>query len=225
MKSDGMPTYHLANVVDDHLMKISHVIRGEEWLPSAPLHVLLYRFLGWGDEIPKFAHLPLILKPNGNGKLSKRVADKEGFPIFPLTWKDPESQMPQVGFKELGFLPEAMVNFLVFLGWNLGSEQELFTLSELIEAFKIEQINKAGTKFDFDKAKWYNQQYIKKKDPEFFVVNLIEDLKSENFECTNQEALGLIHLLLERVTFQSEFAEKKSQSFTRTNYFRSKNHK
>ena len=132
MKSDGFPTYHLANVVDDHLMKISHVIRGEEWLPSAPLHSLLYKFLGWEDSMPEFAHLPLLLKPEGTGKLSKRDADKHGFPIFPIDWTDPNTQVTAVGFREQGYLPEAVVNFLALLGWNPGTEQEFFTLSELV---------------------------------------------------------------------------------------------
>ena len=153
MKSDGMPTYHLANVVDDYLMKISHVIRGEEWLPSAPLHVLLYQFLELEDKMPQFGHLPLILNPDGKGKLSKRVADKAGFPIFPLNWKNPETNETSVGFKETGFLPEALINFLSFLGWNPGTEQEIFPFQKLIEEFSMEKVNKAGTKFDFDKAK------------------------------------------------------------------------
>ncbi|SNT19822.1 glutamyl-tRNA synthetase [Ekhidna lutea] len=207
MKSDGMPTYHLANIVDDHLMKITHVIRGEEWLPSAPLHVLLYQFLGWEDEMPQFAHLPLILKPDGNGKLSKRAADKAGFPIFPLNWKDPGSNEVSVGFKETGFLPEAMVNFLAFLGWNPGTEQEIFSLEELVKEFSDQRINKAGTKFDFDKAKWFNQQYIKARPSEDFVSGLIEDLKTKHdISCDADTAIKIIDLLKERVTFQSEFA-------------------
>src|SRR5690349_9453339 len=144
MKSDGMPTYHLANVVDDYLMKISHVIRGEEWLPSAPLHVLLYKFLGWENEMPQFAHLPLLLKPDGNGKLSKRDADQAGFPIFPLTWNDPANGEVATGYKESGYLPDALINFLAFLGWNPGTTQELFSMEELIKAFSIERISKAG---------------------------------------------------------------------------------
>lgn len=208
MKSDGMPTYHLANIVDDHLMKITHVIRGEEWLPSAPLHVLLYQFLGWEDEMPQFAHLPLILKPDGNGKLSKRAADKAGFPIFPLDWNDPESSEISKGFKEIGFLPDALINFLAFLGWNPGTEQEMFSLSELVEEFSEQRINKAGTKFDFEKAKWFNQQYIKSKDSHQFVEPLIQAFK-ENYDlsCSEEIALQIIDLLKERITFPSEFAE------------------
>src|SRR5436190_7273299 len=148
MKSDGMPTYHLANVVDDYLMKISHVIRGEEWLPSAPLHVLLYRYLGWEKEMPQFAHLPLLLKPDGNGKLSKRDADKMGFPIFPLNWPDQETGEIAIGYREAGYLTEALINFLAFLGWNPGTEQEIFSIAELIEAFTLERIGKAGARFD-----------------------------------------------------------------------------
>lgn len=163
MKSDGMPTYHLANVVDDYLMKITHVIRGEEWLPSAPLHVLLYKFLGWEKQMPQFAHLPLLLKPDGNGKLSKRDADRLGFPIFPLTWTDPETGETTIGYKEAGYLPEAFINFLAFLGWNPGTPQEIFSLEELINEFSLERINKAGARFDILKAQWYNQHYLKQK--------------------------------------------------------------
>ncbi|MBK9329619.1 MAG: glutamate--tRNA ligase [Sphingobacteriales bacterium] len=161
-KSDGMPTYHLANVVDDHLMKITHVIRGEEWLPSTPIHVLLYRFLGWESTMPEFAHLPLILKPDGNGKLSKRDGDRLGIPIFPLNWTNPETGEVSEGFKERGFLPQAFVNMLAFLGWNPGTEQEIFSLDEMIELFGLEKLHKAGAKFDFEKAKWFNAEYIKK---------------------------------------------------------------
>lgn len=205
MKSDGMPTYHLANVVDDHLMKITHVIRGEEWLPSAPLHVLLYQFLGWEDTMPQFGHLPLILKPDGNGKLSKRAADKAGFPIFPLNWNDPETDELSQGFKETGFMPEALVNFLAFLGWNPGTEQELFSLEELIDTFSIDRINKAGTKFDFDKAKWFNQQYIKQTSSEVFAKQLLNLLNNDGVACNQEVAIRIIDLLKERVTFASEF--------------------
>ncbi|WP_425392816.1 glutamate--tRNA ligase [Ekhidna sp.] len=209
MKSDGMPTYHLANIVDDHLMKITHVIRGEEWLPSAPLHVLLYQFLGWEDEMPEFAHLPLILKPDGNGKLSKRAADKAGFPIFPLNWKDPESGEVSAGFKETGFLPEALINFLAFLGWNPGTEQEIFSLDELVAEFSEKRINKAGTKFDFDKVKWFNQQYIKFSASEKFEADIISTFKTEhNIECSSKRAAQIIDLLKERITFPQEFVEK-----------------
>ncbi len=215
MKSDGMPTYHLANIVDDHLMKITHVIRGEEWLPSAPLHVLLYQFLGWEDEMPQFAHLPLILKPDGNGKLSKRAADKAGFPIFPLDWKDPETSAISGGFKEMGFLPDALINFLAFLGWNPGTEQEIFSLAELVEEFSEKRINKAGTKFDFEKAKWFNQQYIKSKNSDQFVEFLIHEFKENHeIDCTKEVAVQIIDLLKERVTFPAEFVEGGKIIFT-----------
>lgn len=206
MKSDGMPTYHLANVVDDYLMKITHVIRGEEWLPSAPLHVLLYQFLGWEDVMPQFGHLPLILKPDGNGKLSKRAADKAGFPIFPLSWKDEESNETSIGFKETGFLPNALVNFLAFLGWNPGTEKEIFSLEELIKEFQIDRINKSGTKFDIEKAKWFNQQYIKQTPNSIFASQLQEDLRIQyHIECDSEKALMIVDLLKERVTFPNEF--------------------
>jgi glutamyl-tRNA synthetase len=161
-KSDGMPTYHLANVVDDYLMNISHVIRGEEWLPSAPLHVLLYRYLNWENVMPQFAHLPLLLRPDGNGKLSKRDGDRLGFPVFPLDWKDPASGEQSSGYRERGYFPDAVVNLLALLGWHPGNYQELFTKEELIEAFSLEKVNKSGAKFDPDKAKWFNQQYLRK---------------------------------------------------------------
>ena len=209
MKSDGMPTYHLANVVDDHLMRITHVIRGEEWLPSAPLHVLLYKYLGWESSMPKFAHLPLILKPDGNGKLSKRAADKAGFPIFPFSWKDPQSDEESVGFKEAGFLPEALVNFLALLGWNPGTEQELFSLKELESIFSLEKINKAGTKFDIEKARWFNQQYIKTRDASEIKSTIQQELRANyHIECDDTTALKIFELLKERVTFLREFADK-----------------
>ena len=162
-KSDGLPTYHLANVVDDYLMQITHVIRGEEWLPSAPLHVMLYRFFGWEDIMPQFAHLPLILKPDGNGKLSKRDGDRLGFPVFPTEWKDPKSGEIYSGYRESGYLPEAVINILAHLGWNPGTEQELFTMDDLIQQFSLERVGKHGSKFDPEKAKWFNHQYMQKK--------------------------------------------------------------
>jgi glutamyl-tRNA synthetase len=161
-KSDGWPTYHLANIVDDHLMEITHVIRGEEWLPSAPLHVLLYRYLGWEDTMPLFAHLPLLLKPDGPGKLSKRDGDRLGFPVFPLEWGDPVTHEISTGYRESGYLPEAFINMLALLGWNPGTEQELFTLEQLISDFSLERVGKHGSKFDPEKAKWFNHQYIQK---------------------------------------------------------------
>lgn len=205
MKSDGMPTYHLANVVDDYLMKISHVIRGEEWLPSAPLHVLLYRYLGWEDSMPLFAHLPLLLKPDGNGKLSKRDADKMGFPIFPLNWPDPESGHIAIGYKEAGYLPEALINFLAFLGWNPGTERELFPMDDLIEAFTLERIGRAGAHFDIQKAQWFNQQYLRKKTDEELVDYLIDSLKKEKINCANDKARKIVAVMKERVTFPQDF--------------------
>ena len=159
LKEDGLPTYHLANIVDDHQMDISHVIRGEEWLPSAPLHVMLYKYLGWEDTMPQFAHLPLLLKPDGKGKLSKRDGDRLGFPVFPLEWKSPEGEISS-GYRESGYLPKAVVNMLAMLGWHPADNQEIFTMYELIDAFSLERVSKSGAKFDMDKAKWYNHQYI-----------------------------------------------------------------
>jgi glutamyl-tRNA synthetase len=173
-KSDGWPTYHLANIVDDHLMEITHVIRGEEWLPSAPLHVLLYRCFGWEESMPQFAHLPLLLKPDGNGKLSKRDGDRLGFPVFPLEWKDPGTGEISHGYREDGYVPEAFINMLAFLGWNPGTEQELFTMDELIDAFSLERVGKHGSKFDPEKAKWYNHQYIQKMSEEKLAEVLIQ---------------------------------------------------
>ncbi|MGE0770706.1 MAG: glutamate--tRNA ligase [Cyclobacteriaceae bacterium] len=205
MKSDGLPTYHLANVVDDYLMKISHVIRGEEWLPSAPLHILLYQKLGWETEMPHFAHLPLLLKPDGNGKLSKRDADKLGFPIFPLTWTDPRTNERSEGFKERGYLPEALANFLAFLGWNPGTEQEIFSIKQLIAAFELPRINKAGARFDIQKAEWYNQQYLRAKSNSELVAYLNEVLSSEDLSCDPEKAELIVGILKERITFPSDF--------------------
>ncbi len=201
-KSDGMPTYHLANVVDDYLMKISHVIRGEEWLPSLALHQLLYNAFGW--EAPEFAHLPLILKPTGKGKLSKRDGDKLGFPVFPLDWEDPATNSVSKGYKQSGYFPEAVVNFLAFLGWNPGTEQELFSLSELVEAFDLKNVNKAGARFDPDKTKWFNHQYMQKATVETLTetfINTTPKLKSID-PCYVELVVNLIK---ERATFPSEF--------------------
>ncbi len=205
MKSDGMPTYHLANVVDDHLMNISHVIRGEEWLPSAPTHVLIYKYLGWEDTMPQFAHLPLLLKPDGNGKLSKRDADKHGFPIFPMEWQDPFTQEFAAGFKNEGYLPEALVNFLAFLGWNPGTQQEIFSMEQLVEAFTIERIGKSGTKFDINKAKWFNQQYLKEKTDDQLAEYLLADLAKNNINCSLEKAAAICGQLKERVIFPQDF--------------------
>ena len=212
LKSDGMPTYHLANIVDDHLMKITHIIRGEEWLPSAPLHVLLYQYLGWEDTMPKFAHLPLILKPNGNGKLSKRDAKKGGFPIFPLSWKDAETGEVSTGYKEEGYLPPALINFLALLGWNPGTEQELFTMEELVKNFSLDRVGKAGTKFDIDKAKWYNQQYLKMMaDGE--VAEMITPRLKEIAPDFSKPVIKIVQLMKERVNFPHEIVTTATYLF------------
>jgi glutamyl-tRNA synthetase len=206
MKSDGMPTYHLANIVDDHLMQTTHVIRGEEWLPSAPLHVLLYRYLGWEDTMPQFAHLPLLLKPDGEGKLSKRDGDKFGFSVFPLKYQDPENpENSSSGFREDGYMPDAFINFLAFLGWNPGTQQEIFSMDELAEAFTIERIGKSGVKFDINKAKWFNQQYIKAKPDAELANYLLADLTKNNIACTPEKAAKVASLLKERVVFPKDF--------------------
>ncbi|MCE2787124.1 MAG: glutamate--tRNA ligase [Bacteroidota bacterium] len=203
-KSDGMPTYHLANVVDDYLMQISHVIRGEEWLPSAPLHVLLYRYLGWEAVMPKFAHLPLLLKPEGNGKLSKRDGDRLGFPVFPLEWKDPASGEISSGYRETGYLPDAVVNLLAFLGWNPGTQQELFSVNELVGAFGLDRVSKSGAKFDLNKAKWFNQQYIRKTDEVLLASALNKTLQQNSIQAGNEYVLAVCRLVKEKITFISE---------------------
>ena len=200
-KSDGMPTYHLANVVDDYLMNVSHVIRGEEWLPSAPLHVLLYRSLGWEKVMPKFAHLPLILKPDGNGKLSKRDGDRLGFPVFPTNWTNPETGEESSGYRERGYYPEAFNNMLAFLGWNPGTTQELFTMQELIKAFSLDRVGRAGAKFDFDKTKWFNQQYLRNLTGEELAKQLSPLLKKEGFDVENDYICRVCDLMKERATF------------------------
>lgn len=199
-KSDGMPTYHLANIVDDHLMETSHVIRGEEWLPSMPLHVLLYRAFNW--EAPEFAHLPLILKPIGNGKLSKRDGDKMGFPVFPLEWKTEEGVSS--GYRENGFFPEAVVNFLALLGWNDGTEQELFSLEELIQKFDLNRVNKAGAKFDPEKNKWFNHQYLVKKDDAYLAGLFLPIVQSKGFETDIAYVTKVVAAVKERAHFVNE---------------------
>lgn len=201
-KSDGMPTYHLANIVDDHKMKITHVIRGEEWLPSAPLHVLLYEAFGW--EAPKFAHLPLLLKPDGNGKLSKRDGDKLGFPVFPLEWKDPTSGEISSGYREQGYFKDAFVNMLAFLGWNPGTTQEIFSMDELIEAFTLERVGKAGAKFDPDKTKWFNQQYLRSKSDEELAEAISPIVKEKGYDYSNEYLAGVCKLMKERASFIPE---------------------
>ena len=198
-KSDGMPTYHLANIVDDHLMEISHVIRGEEWLPSAPLHVMMYRAYGW--DAPEFAHLPLILKPDGNGKLSKRDGDRLGFPVFPLQWKDPETGSISSGYRERGYFPGAFINMLLLLGWAPGNNQEIFTRDEMIASFTIERIGKSGSKFDPEKAKWFNQQYLRNTPREELAKMLMPLLEKKGVHVTDEYAAGICDLMTERAHF------------------------
>ncbi|MFM9401149.1 glutamate--tRNA ligase [Myroides odoratimimus] len=204
-KSDGMPTYHLANIVDDHLMETSHVIRGEEWLPSLPLHELLYKAFGW--EAPEFAHLPLILKPVGNGKLSKRDGDKLGFPVFPLDWQDPTSGEKSSGYREKGFYPETVVNFLALLGWNDGTDQEIFSLEELVEKFDLTRVHKAGAKFDPEKNKWFNQHYLKLQSDADLAKAYQVILKDNGIEATDAYVEKVVGLIKERATFVADFYE------------------
>ena len=199
--SDGLPTYHLANVVDDHLMEISHVIRGEEWLPSTPLHVLLYRAFGWEDSMPQFAHLPLLLKPDGNGKLSKRDGDRLGFPVFPLVWRDPKTTEISSGYRESGYFPEAIVNFLALLGWNPGTEQEIFSMNELIQNFSLERVSKAGAKFDYEKAKWFNHKYLQMKSDDEIADEFNKILIEKNIITDTDTLVRIVALIKERVHF------------------------
>jgi glutamyl-tRNA synthetase len=209
-KSDGMPTYHLANIVDDHLMETSHVIRGEEWLPSLPLHSLLYKAFGW--QAPEFAHLPLILKPIGNGKLSKRDGDKMGFPVFPLDWKNEDGTISS-GYREKGFFPEAVVNFLALLGWNDGTEQELFSLEELCEKFDLNRVHKAGAKFDPEKNKWFNHQYLQKQSDEELAKAFAPILYEKGITVENEKLVKIVSLIKERANFVSEFWELSDYLF------------
>ena len=217
MKSDGMPTYHLANIVDDHLMDISHVIRGEEWLPSAPLHVLLYRYLGWESTMPQFAHLPLLLKPDGTGKLSKRDGDRLGFPVFPLEWHglDAETGEPTVsrGYREDGYLPEALMNFLAFLGWNPGTTQEIFSMEELIEAFSIERVSKSPAKFDQNKVKWFNEHYLRAKSNAELAPYLLGALAEHGIACDQAKAEQIVGVMKERVSFPQDFWQEAKYFF------------
>ncbi|TBW27732.1 glutamate--tRNA ligase [Gramella sp. KN1008] len=202
-KSDGMPTYHLANIVDDHLMEITHVIRGEEWLPSLALHYMLYRAFGW--EAPEFAHLPLILKPQGKGKLSKRDGEKMGFPVFPLEWKDPKSGETSAGYREDGYFSEAVVNMLAFLGWNPGTEQEFFELEELTKAFELERVHKGGAKFDPEKTKWFQQHYIQLADNDLLTEEFQKVLKKQEIEAETEYVHAVVDLIKERVVFVEDF--------------------
>ena len=212
-KADGLPTYHLANVADDYLMKISHVIRGEEWLPSLPLHALLYKALGWENERPDFAHLPLILKPVGKGKLSKRDGDKMGFPVFPLEWTDPETGEKSSGYREDGYLPEAFVNMLALLGWNPGTEQEIFSLEELGQLFSLERVGKSGSKFDPDKTKWFNHQYLINTNDAELAKMLMPDLKAKGISSNEDTIATICGLVKERANFIHEIWDQASFFF------------
>ncbi|MBP7485915.1 MAG: glutamate--tRNA ligase [Parabacteroides sp.] len=211
--ADNLPTYHLANIVDDHLMEVTHVIRGEEWLPSAPLHVLLYRFFGWTDTMPSFAHLPLLLKPEGNGKLSKRDGDRLGFPVFPLQWTDPVSGDISSGYRESGYLPEALVNFLALLGWNPGNDQELLGMEELIQLFSLAHCSKSGAKFDYEKGKWFNHQYIQKKDNALLAAMFAPLLAEKGVEACPEYIEKVVGLMKERVNFVKELWDQASFFF------------
>lgn len=205
LKGDGMPTYHLAVVVDDYLMKITHAFRGEEWLPSAPIHILLWRYLGWEEQMPLWAHLPLILKPDGNGKLSKRDGDRLGFPVFAMDWQDPKTGDVTTGFREKGFLPEAFVNLLAMLGWNPGTEQEIFSIEELCELFSMERVHKGGAKFDYEKAKWFNQQHIQRTDNARLATLAAPFFEKEGITVTQDYLTQVIGLIKERCHLLSDF--------------------
>lgn len=202
--ADGLPTYHLANIVDDHLMEISHVIRGEEWLPSAPLHVLLYRALGWEVTMPRFAHLPLLLKPDGKGKLSKRDGDRLGFPVFPLEWTDPKTGETSSGYRESGYLPEAVVNFLALLGWNPGNDEELLSMDDLVRLFDLTKCSKAGAKFDYVKGQWFNHEYILNSDDEKLAPTFADILRDNGIEAPMESVVRVVGLMKGRVNFVKE---------------------
>lgn len=202
--ADELPTYHLANIVDDHLMEITHVIRGEEWLPSAPLHVLLYRAFGWEDTMPRFAHLPLLLKPDGKGKLSKRDGDRLGFPVFPLEWHDPKTGEVSNGFREQGYFPEAVINFLALLGWNPGTEQELFSLDELVEQFDITKCSKAGARFDYQKGIWFNHEYILRKSDEEIAKLFAPIVAGNGIDESMERITKVVSMMKDRVNFVKE---------------------
>lgn len=214
LKADGMPTYHLAVVVDDYLMKITHAFRGEEWLPSAPVHILLWRYLGWEDEMPKWAHLPLILKPDGHGKLSKRDGARLGFPVYAMSWTDPKTNELTEGFREIGFLPQAFVNLLAMLGWNDGTDQEVFSIEELIERFSLARVNKSGAKFDFEKAQWYNAEWIKKLGAEQLKQNVKEVFRNNGIEINNESKLSIvIEMVKDRCTLLTDFVSQGGYFF------------
>lgn len=214
LKADEMPTYHLAVVVDDKAMEISHAFRGEEWLPSAPIHILLWKYLGWADSMPQWAHLPLILKPDGHGKLSKRDGDRLGFPVYAQNWTDPKTNETTKGFKELGFMPEAFVNLLAMLGWNDGTDKEIFSLPELVKLFSIDRISKAGAKFDFEKAKWYNQEWIKREPAERLAISVKRELQTAKIEVKDDEFLAkVIDLVKDRCTLLGDFVTQGGYFF------------
>lgn len=216
LKADGMPTYHLAVVVDDHHMEISHIFRGEEWLPSAPIHILLWEYLGWKEAMPEWAHLPLILKPDGHGKLSKRDGDRLGFPVYAMNWQDPISGELTQGFRELGFLPEAFVNLLAVLGWNDGTEQELFTMEELISKFSVDRISKSGAKFDFEKARWFNHHWLQRIPVEQLTTEAQQVLiKHGVLEAETENIQGILSLVRERMTVMTDFWDQASFFFIR----------
>ena len=202
--ADELPTYHLANIVDDHLMEITHVIRGEEWLPSAPLHVLLYRAFGWEETMPRFAHLPLLLKPEGKGKLSKRDGDRLGFPVFPLEWHDPKTGEVSSGYRENGYFPEAVVNFLALLGWNPGTEQEMFSLDELVKVFDISRCSKAGAKFDYQKGIWFNHEYILRKSDDEIAALFAPIVANNGVDESMERITEVVHMMKDRVNFVNE---------------------
>ena len=202
--ADQLPTYHLANIVDDHLMEISHVIRGEEWLPSAPLHVLLYQAFGWEDTMPRFAHLPLLLKPEGKGKLSKRDGDRLGFPVFPLEWHDPKTGEVSSGYREAGYFPEAVINFLAFLGWNPGTEQEIYSIDELAQLFDISKCSKAGARFDYQKGMWFNHEYVLRKSAAEIAALFAPEVKAHGVETTMERVVEVVSMMKDRVTFVKE---------------------
>ena len=213
--ADELPTYHLANIVDDHLMEITHVIRGEEWLPSAPLHVLLYRYLGWADTMPQFAHLPLLLKPEGNGKLSKRDGDRLGFPVFPLQWTDPKTGDISSGYRESGYLPEAVINFLALLGWNPGLDRDIFSMQEMIDLFSFDHVSKSGARFDFKKATWFNHEYIINKTDDEVTDMYMPILESKGVKCDREKAKYIVSTVKNRIDFAKDLWEQTDFFFNR----------
>lgn len=215
-KETGMPTYHLANIVDDHLMEITHVIRGEEWLPSAPLHVLLYEAFGW--DRPQFAHLPLILRPDGNGKLSKRDGDRLGFPVFPINWLNPDGEKYS-GYREAGYYPEAFINMLALLGWNPGSNRELFSLDDLVSEFSLERVGKSGSRFDPEKTRWFNQQYLRSKDNHLLALDALEQLKSKGVSADQKFVASVCGLMKERATFVTDILSEGSFFFEAVTHY------